>query len=304
MFLKKFLISLFAMLVSSNISMAQSSFLCHTTGMYGTPVTSIVASEAACTALGGTFENVNCLQKGSPGCPAKEGLLKACTSGFGSAVFCGMAALTAVQSVQMLTASHKSKKIADQTKCTSDDCNGSGGPGPGYGTPPGGNPGAGTDLTPDEQHALNIATNAIKDLKEKGYTYNPKTNSVNMPDGRSVPASTFSSAEGLRSLGASDDLIASIEQADKKANNNYGSFGYDDGGGGGLRVKKAKGYDDGKGFDMNAYLKSMMDQKNQAGRDVSGLQKQNGSDSIGVAQDDLFKMIHRRYESQAPSLHP
>lgn len=298
MFLKKFLIfaitiSLATMLQNTECKAGAGEVAAG--AAVGAAATYAITHQAASTATTATTTvntaNAGALQKFKDGCKAHP-------------VMCGLAILTAVQMIYTLTASHKSKKIADQTKCTSGDCSGSGGPGPGYGTPPGGNPGAGTDLTPDEQHALNIATNAIKDLKERGYTYNPKTNSVDMPGGRSVPASTFSSAEGLRSLGASDDLIASIEQADKKANNNYGSFGYDDGGGGGLRVKKAKGYDDGKGFDMNAYLKSMMDQKNQAGRDVSGLQKQNGSDSIGVAQDDLFKMIHRRYEAQSPSLHP
>lgn len=79
-----------------------------------------------------------------------------------------------------------------------------------------------------------------------------------------------------------------------------GSSDYESFGGGG---RKSHSQGENNDFDMNKYLASLTAQRN-ATRGVAGLEKRLGTDQIGVAQDDIFKMIHRRYEAKKTTLNP
>jgi hypothetical protein len=221
---------------------------------------------------------------------------EACTS---NPVMCGMAVLTGYQIISTLIGSKDSKKVADQTQCTGSFCTNGTANGDNVAPNNFGNNPAGDGLSPGDRAVLNKTQNGLKALAKDGYTYDAAKNAVNTPNG-SVPASSYASTDGLKKLGATDADIKSIEQNIRNSHDGYGSFGYDDGGGGGAKPK-AKGYED-KPLDMNAYMKSLMGQDKS--RDVAGLQKRMGSDSIGVAQDDIFQMIHRSYKNQESNLSP
>ncbi len=225
-------------------------------------------------------------------------------------VYCAMAALAFAQAAMALKGSKDAKKTVDASQCYGAFCDGNGNGA--AGVPTGGNLDSaiiGAANLPDDilgeiQRDVN---DNLNNLGNRGYSYNPNTNSVTTPDNGSIPAATLSSPSGLSSLGLSDPEIANIqnvakkalEEAKKTASKFAGDADYSTAGGG-SKIKPGPGYDnDAKAFDMNKYLASLMKKES---RGVAGLTKKHGSDSIGVAQDNIFQMIHRRYEATKPSL--
>lgn len=234
----------------------------------------------------------------------------------GQWVYCGMAVLALTQAVMSLTGAKKSNDTKVATDCTSSYCSGgnNGGIDPATGLPyqtdpaTGGILGANTSEDPLIGALQNDVNSQIGALKDKGYSYDAASNSVNTPNHGSVAASNFSSPEGLKGLGMSDREIGEVQKiaadALKSASKFAGSADFD-GGGGGSKIKPGPGYDkkDENGFNMNAYLSGLMN-KNGKARGVAGLEKNYGLDQIGVSQDNIFKMIHRRYEAKKTSLTP
>lgn len=226
-------------------------------------------------------------------------------------VYCAMAALAFTQAAMSLKGSKDAKKTVDASQCYGTFCSGNG-----VGDiSTGGNMDSaiiGAANLPDDvlgQIQRDVNDN-LNNLGNRGYSYNPSTNSVTTPDNGSIPAATLTSPSGLSSLGLSEPEIANIQNVAKKALDDAkktaskfaGSSDFDTAGGGGSKIKPGPGYgSDENGFDMNKYLAGLMKKDNGA-RGVAGLEKKLGSDSIGVAQDNIFNMIHRRYEAKKTTL--
>lgn len=226
-------------------------------------------------------------------------------------VFCAMAAASLIQAGISIADAMKSRNTSDSVHCTGSFCGAGTGlnDGGAYTNNNGGNGSLGIDPVLGELH--NDVQNSLNELSQRGYTFKPDTNSIETPVG-SMPVSSLGSTEGLKGLGMSNsDLeeLANIkaavasELANKLKSSKFaGSADYDTAGGGGSKLKPGPGYgEDKNAFDMNKYLASLMN-KNKHSRGVAGLEKKLGSDSIGVAQDNIFNMIHRRYEAKKTTL--
>ncbi|MES2769434.1 MAG: hypothetical protein V4596_09840 [Bdellovibrionota bacterium] len=231
--------------------------------------------------------------------------VKKCTSAW---PYCAMAALAFAQAAMSLKGAKDAKKTKDASECVGAYCGGGdGGNLNGGGTLPNTNVGTLPGNTDDALfgNLQNTINGNLENLANQGYTYDANTNSVNTPNG-SVSSSSLGSDAGLKSLGLSDaeirDARALAADALKEASK-YADMGGDFGGGGGRKTKAGPGYgSDDKAFDMNKYLAGLMNKGDARG--VAGLEKKYGSDQIGVAQDNIFNMIHRRYEAKKPSLNP
>ncbi len=229
--------------------------------------------------------------------------VKKCTSAW---PYCAMAALAFAQAAMSLKGAKDAKKTQDASECTGAYC---GGGNNGNLTGGGTLPNTGTLPTDDTllRNLQNTINGNLENLANQGYTYDAATNSVNTPSNGSVSSSALGSDAGLKSLGLSDaeikDARALAADALKEASK-YADMGGDFGVGGGRKTKAGPGYgSDDKAFDMNKYLAGLMNKKGDA-RGVAGLEKKYGSDQIGVAQDNIFNMIHRRYEAKKTSLNP
>lgn len=138
-------------------------------------------------------------------------------------------------------------------------------------------------------------------LAAKGLTLNPD-GSASMNGGPSVPLnSSLASDAGLAAAGLSAQQIAQTKanmeeikdklSANGKAAGDFGTGGAGGGGGGGHALADAGG--------------SGAAGKTGAGSgkgSVSGLSKNLGNDKIGVAGDDIFAMITRRYKANEKGL--
>lgn len=248
-----------------------------------------------------------------------KGFVKKCT---GAWYYCAMAALAFTQAAMALKGASDSNKTKSASNCTGAYCgageassgidSGTGsvsGAGSGDGIATGGILGDSNqgDMFGKIQSDVN---QNLADLGKKGYSYDEATNSVNTPKNGSVPASAFSSPDGMKGLGMSDGEITDVQkiaaEALKAASKYAGSADYDGagGGGGGQKNNGHSGEDaNGNSFDMNKYLAGLAAHKRES-RGVAGLEKNYGSDQIGVSQDNIFKMIHRRYEAKKTSLTP
>jgi len=135
---------------------------------------------------------------------------------------------------------------------------------------------------------------ALEKLKAKGIVMGPNgTMSVN--GGPMVPASSFGTDSGMMAAGLSAhqaaDLKAKMDEMKDKngANMNKALAGDMGGGGGGSRAPEPP----------EASVAGAAKAGSKAG--VSGLSKNLGNDKIGVAGDDIFKMISRRYKANESS---
>jgi hypothetical protein len=224
---------------------------------------------------------------------------------------CAMSVMSFAQAATSIAGALKSEKTKNASNCTGAYCNGIDTGGTlnpnlpsdqsGIGTLPNNNT---TDVLARIQNDIN--TNLGK-LNDRGYSYDAATNSVNTPTG-SISGSSLSSPSGLKGLGMNDADISKMDQIAKQAINEGQKLaaGLDigDGFAGGRKAKGGPGYDsDEQPFDMNKYLASLMN-KNTGDRGIAGLEKKYGTDHIGVAQDNIFTMIKRRYEAKKTSLTP
>jgi hypothetical protein len=137
---------------------------------------------------------------------------------------------------------------------------------------------------------------ALEKLKKKGVEVGPNgTMSVN--GGPLVPASSFGTESGMKAAGLSAqqvaDLKAKMDEMKEKSGNGNKALAGDIGGGGGGRSTSAP---------EPAEAAAKGDAGNIGKAGVSGLSKNLGNDKIGVAGDDIFKMISRRYKVHERSL--
>lgn len=157
-------------------------------------------------------------------------------------------------------------------------------------------------------------TNAgFKKLEDHGYKILPD-GSIKTPDGKHLSAKDFKSEESLTAAGISSgdaaSIMDSLNQSGKDGEAlakkliedaaNVVSMGIDGGGGGGGSREPAS-FDDGDS-NFDDYLKRLRNpfgiSKDQKAQMVAGKTLSHGDDQIGVKVDDIFKMVHRRYQEK------
>lgn len=152
--------------------------------------------------------------------------------------------------------------------------------------------GVSTSMTPKD---------ALAALAAKGFTLNPD-GSVNTPDNGKVNSDTFSSSGSMAKAGYSAADIkaaqAAIEKVNKDIDAKYGNHavavGVDTSGGGGGGGSSTSSGD--SAFD--AYLKRLRGGGagvHSAQRMLAGKSINLGGERVGVAGDNIFKMIERHY---------
>ncbi|MAF89970.1 MAG: hypothetical protein CL674_01760 [Bdellovibrionaceae bacterium] len=178
----------------------------------------------------------------------------------------------------------------------------------------------------DYANKMTTANSALKSrvqgvldsLAAKGVSVSADGQTVTLPDGSSASLSALSSSGGLSSSGFSDESIAALNSAianAKKQNVNdqlkslMGTAGAYAGGGSrrgantGTRVARAAGPN------MNDLLNGLM-AKNKAGAkrgptSFEGVSKSlSNGEKIGVAADNLFEMVHRKYQKKQNTFAP
>jgi hypothetical protein len=152
-------------------------------------------------------------------------------------------------------------------------------------------------MTPEQQ-------SAFTSLAEKGFKVN-KNGTVTDPSGKTWSGGDFAGAQSMLSAGLSPSDIEKtqklIDEANQKAtaylNANQArvvAMGVDSGGGGGR--DPAGEY---KSEDFMANFKNPFGiNRNQKQAMVAGKTVAHGDDLIGVKVDDIFTMVHRRYQSK------
>lgn len=147
------------------------------------------------------------------------------------------------------------------------------------------------------------------EMNELGYSLSDDKKYIKKPDGSSVPTSAFGSAGGMKSAGFSDSEISRVNDILDKAKNmdpnkalqKY-AFGFS--GGGGNAWKKGRGTAskrNGPDYNklLNQFMKKPGDKKKRGVASTSGLSKKlSNGENIGVAADNLFHMVHRRYQKK------
>ncbi|MCB0412016.1 MAG: hypothetical protein KDD22_05785 [Bdellovibrionales bacterium] len=150
-----------------------------------------------------------------------------------------------------------------------------------------------------------VKTN-LKKLADAGYTVDPKTGEVTTPKG-TFPASAFSSPAGMASAGFSSADIQAAGKAIDDINKKYGGLLESQPKVSGMEFNTAGGGSSGSGgggykSSFDDYLAGMkkpgfggsMDKN----RMLAGKSLTYGQDPIGVKVDDIFQMVHRRYQAK------
>ena len=144
-----------------------------------------------------------------------------------------------------------------------------------------------------------------KDLAKAGYTMSPDGQTITGPDGKKTNMSTFSSPQSMAAAGFSSSDIKSMQdtvaQATAKAQDKIKgiSMAVEGGAGGGGAMGGPMGGGGGGGAGgYGAYGARFGAGAGGAGKQpkVSGLSKKLGTDNIGMAGDDIFEMVHVRYQ--------
>lgn len=150
-----------------------------------------------------------------------------------------------------------------------------------------------------EYQKLNV-DKKLAELKEQGFMVDPKTGNVITPDGE-FGAGSLSMASALEGLDG--QTAAELKEKLDQTNAKYAdrmkviSMDLDSGGGGG-----GGGSRSGRSFDIpdySALLNGTVKERKPAS--VAGLQVMAGGEPIGVRADDIFQMVHRRYQSKRKS---
>lgn len=143
----------------------------------------------------------------------------------------------------------------------------------------------------------------LDNLKSQGYKLN-EDGSVTDPKGKTYPAG-FGSVADLKSSGADGKGLAFVKNLQDEYNKkfkdamaNVSSMGFNNAGGGAGGGGSSYQADNSDPF--ADFLKKMKN-KNRAPTSVAGMKKVINGDAIGVAQDNIFDMIHRRYKKKKES---
>jgi hypothetical protein len=208
---------------------------------------------------------------------------------------CALAAMSAAQALSLMGSSKTNAGVADQLASRDQS----------YAFD-GGVTGANNDgASSGGSSVMADAKKIMAEMSEKGYKVSPDGSKVTLPNGNSIASSAITDEGALSSAGFSEGDIqtgrAALATALAKANERARAIqmvpegGGGGGGGGGRSLAddgsggRGKGY--GAGFNFG--------KKNDRNKpNLSGMSKNFGSDKIGVAGDDIFEMITRRYKAR------
>jgi hypothetical protein len=146
-------------------------------------------------------------------------------------------------------------------------------------------------------------------VQNSGVQVSPDGQTVKLPNGKTIPSSSMSSADSMKKAGFSNAEISNANTALQDASkviaayqSKVGSLTNDAGGGGsgGLGGPGGSGSGSGSGSgygDSSAFGKLGLNGKGNKAS-VSGMSKKFGNDNIGVSGDNIFEMVSRRYQSK------
>lgn len=174
--------------------------------------------------------------------------------------------------------------------------------------------GNGGGLTEGDKARIGELLKQENELKKAGFKIDHENGTITTPDGKTFNTASFSSPGAMAAAGFKQDQIndamKGYAEAMKAGEKEYrrilaqeeaggGALDSDGGmaGGAGSAAGEAAG---GDKFDMGAYLRKMNGADGAAGegRGVAGLQKKIGNESIGVAGDNIFQMVSRKYQHE------
>ncbi|MCB0357060.1 MAG: hypothetical protein KDD40_08640, partial [Bdellovibrionales bacterium] len=148
---------------------------------------------------------------------------------------------------------------------------------------------------------------AYKDLankiKNSGYTIDPAGQQIIAPDGTTTPVSAINDMINTGSgLSASEFALVkdTLEKAKEKINADYqvASMGFSSAGGSSSGSSyKFDSLDTNSA--LSNYLKNL--NRNRKPAAVAGMKRMVNGEPIGVAGDDIFQMVHRRYQHKRTS---
>ncbi len=160
------------------------------------------------------------------------------------------------------------------------------------------------DGTTTVDDLLNKANAALNNAKKNGITIDPKTGKATLPNGKVVDPSALGSAAGVAgAFGISEaEAQKALDQANKKNSAILAKYGdldkyklsFAGGGGGGAGDGGGRG-PASEGFKFNF---GGGGNRKPAQAKVAGLQKIVGGATVGVASDDIFQMVKRKYEEK------
>lgn len=155
------------------------------------------------------------------------------------------------------------------------------------------------------------ANGIINEMRAKGYELTSDGKYVKNPDGTHTPVSAFSSPSAMKDHGFTGAQIAAVEQVkdqlkgmDPMANLKKYGFGYSGGNGAGWKQAGKRGSAN-KGPDYNKMFNQFLNKDKKAGKQARGVaaaaglsKKLSNGENIGVAADNIFHMVHRRYQKK------
>lgn len=156
------------------------------------------------------------------------------------------------------------------------------------------------DVTPSVPDIDKTTTDVQTGLSENGYSVDVNSGKVKTPDGKEIDPRNKASLEAALGAEGAAALMATVAQAQKDAlaktdtvKPTVASLGFEGGGGGGGEIGEAIGYEDGLTAAQKDALRAA---KIRKPAQVSGLSKNYNGDPIGVAADNIFAMMTRRYK--------
>jgi len=142
--------------------------------------------------------------------------------------------------------------------------------------------------------------------KDKGFSYDPATNTVTSASGKTLSGKDVSSSAAMAAAGVGKGVIDTVSQlnekalaaAMKKVESKYGKIAVNGeemgaGGGGDGSSRGASTADAGMAMPGGAGLGVDRDPAQ-----VAGMQKNYNGEPIGVSGDSIFKMMTRRYKTK------
>ncbi len=148
----------------------------------------------------------------------------------------------------------------------------------------------------------NVVRENLDKAEEKGFVFNPETNSISSPDGKTTSLASLGSASGSgASLAADSKKAEALVEKYKKHFGITGSSndGFSNIGGGSSYADNysSDDYDDDYSSNLNNLLGKLSKKDKRKPASVKGLVKNVGNgDAIGVAGDNIFEMIARGYK--------
>lgn len=141
-------------------------------------------------------------------------------------------------------------------------------------------------------------------LAKAGYKVDPQTGNVTTPEG-TFPASTFDSPASMAAAGipvdvskANEALAEINEDLAGKYSASVGAMELETGGGGGGGYGGSGSSSGSYDSPLADYFKSLKKKGTDKDRMIAGKSLTYGNDPIGVKVDDIFMMVHRRYQAK------